>query len=135
MCIRDRNSADELEPVITRAAEMLLTEGALDVLVADTPPRLKSAWAARSSFLEGIEEQTRLLDECDVVVPVPKIPDYVAVSYTHLDVYKRQVYEGNHAWLPEGLNSSLSAGAVYTERIYFKEAYLCTKTSANRHGP
>ncbi len=73
----DGDSAEGLEPVITRAAEMLLAEGALDVLVADTPPRLKSAWAARSSFLEGIEEQTKLLDECDVVVPVPKIPDYV----------------------------------------------------------
>ena len=39
--------------------------------------RLKEAWAARSSFLDGIEEQTDLLDECDVVVPVTKIPDYV----------------------------------------------------------
>ncbi len=38
---------------------------------------MKDAWAARSSFLEGIEEQTKLLDECDVVVPVTKIPDYV----------------------------------------------------------
>ncbi len=73
----DGDSQDELEPVIERAAEMLLAEGALDVLVADTPPRLKSAWAARSSFLEGIEEQTKLLDECDVVVPVPRIPEYV----------------------------------------------------------
>ncbi len=47
------------------------------MLVADTPPKLKEAWAARSSFLDGIEEQTNLLDECDVVVPVTKIPDYV----------------------------------------------------------
>ena len=47
------------------------------MLVADTPPKMKDAWAARSSFLEGIEEQTKLLDECDVVVPVTKIPDYV----------------------------------------------------------
>jgi len=68
---------EELGDVIERAAEMLLEEGALDVLVADTPPKLKDAWAARSSFLEGIEEQTKLLDECDVVVPVTKIPEYV----------------------------------------------------------
>ena len=73
----DGESADELDPLVERAAEMLLEEGAMDVLVADTPQKLKDAWAARSSFLEGIEEQTKLLDECDVVVPVTRIPDYV----------------------------------------------------------
>jgi len=70
-------SEDELGDIIERAAEMLLEEGALDVLIADTPPKLKDAWAARGSFLEGIEEQTKLLDECDVVVPVTRIPEYV----------------------------------------------------------
>ena len=59
------------------AAEMLLEAGALDVLVADTPMFLEKTWAARSSFLEGIEEQFGLLDECDVVVPVSRIPDFV----------------------------------------------------------
>ena len=73
----DGDSDDELDPIVERAAEMLLEEGALDVLVADTAPKLKDTWAARSSFLEGIEEQTKLLDECDVVVPVNKIADYV----------------------------------------------------------
>ena len=73
----DGDSQDEMDDLVERAAEMLLEEGALDVLVADTPPKMKDAWAARSSFLEGIEEQTKLLDECDVVVPVTKIPDYV----------------------------------------------------------
>lgn len=73
----DGDSDDELDPLVERAAEMLLEEGAMDVLVADTAPKLKDTWAARSSFLEGIEEQTKLLDECDVVVPVNKIADYV----------------------------------------------------------
>ncbi len=73
----DGPSMEALESVIEGAAELLLAEGALDVLVADTPPKLKDAWAARSSFLEGIEEQTKLLDECDVVVPVTRIPEYV----------------------------------------------------------
>lgn len=73
----DGDSQDELDNVVEQVAELLLEEGALDVLVADTPPKMKDAWAARSSFLEGIEEQTKLLDECDVVVPVTKIPDYV----------------------------------------------------------
>ena len=74
----DGDSMDELDPIVERAAEMLVEEGALDVLIADTAPKLKDAWAARSSFLEGIEEQTKLLDECDVVVPVNKIAPYVA---------------------------------------------------------
>ena len=73
----DGDSQDELDNIVEQVAELLLEEGALDVLVADTPPKMKDAWAARSSFLEGIEEQTKLLDECDVVVPVTKIPDYV----------------------------------------------------------
>ena len=73
----DGESQDELDNISEKAAEMLLEADAMDVLVADTPQKLKDAWAARSSFLEGIEEQTKLLDECDVVVPVDKIADYV----------------------------------------------------------
>ena len=74
----DGDSMDELSPIIERMAEFLVEEGAMDVLVADTAPKLRDIWAARSSFLEGIEEQTKLLDECDVVVPVSKIAEYVA---------------------------------------------------------
>ena len=73
----DGDSMEALEPTIERAATLLLEESALDVLVADTPQKLKEAWAARSSFLEGIEEQTKLLDECDVVVPTSRIADFV----------------------------------------------------------
>ena len=51
--------------------------GAIDIMVADTPAKMKDAWAARSSFLEAIMEETKLLDECDVVVPIDKIADYL----------------------------------------------------------
>ena len=37
----DGDSEAALEPVIETAAELLLEAGALDVLVADTPPKLK----------------------------------------------------------------------------------------------
>ena len=73
----DGESEEALKPIIERAAELLLDQGALDVLVADSAPKRKEAWAARSSFLEGIEEQTKLLDECDVVVPTSRIADFV----------------------------------------------------------
>ena len=48
--------------------------GAIDVLVADTPAKKKDAWAARSSFLEAIEAETKLLDDVIMVVPF-QIPD------------------------------------------------------------
>ncbi len=73
----DANSQDEIDALVEQGAELVLKAGALDVLVADTPAKIRDSWAARSSFLEGIEEQTRLLDECDVVVPVSHIPDFV----------------------------------------------------------
>ena len=74
----DGDNKDQLDELVEKAAEFLLENAALDVLVADSPNRLRDIWAARSSFLEGIEEQTKLLDECDVVVPVNKIAEYVA---------------------------------------------------------
>lgn len=77
LCTFDGDSRDELDPLIEKAADIVLEAGAMDVLVADTPDKIRDAWAARSSFLEGIEEQTKLLDECDVVVPVNKIAPYV----------------------------------------------------------
>ena len=73
----DGDSEAALEPVIETAAELLLEAGALDVLVADTPPSSRRPGPPGPPFLDGIEEQTDLLDECDVVVPVTKIPDYV----------------------------------------------------------
>ena len=74
----DGNSEDEVENMIDQAAEIVMEAGAIDVLIADTPTRIKDAWAARSSFLEAIMEETKLLDECDVVVPVNKIAEYLA---------------------------------------------------------
>ncbi len=73
----DGNSMDEVYDLVEKAAELVLEAGAMDVLVADTPDKIRDAWAARSSFLEAIMEETKLLDECDVVVPVNKIADYL----------------------------------------------------------
>ncbi|WP_195200215.1 FAD-binding oxidoreductase [Faecalispora jeddahensis] len=73
----DGENADQLDEIIEKASEVVLEAGALDVLVADTPALKKDAWAARSSFLEAIEAQTKLLDECDVVVPTSRIAEYL----------------------------------------------------------
>ena len=82
----DADHNDELDRLVEQAAEMLLEKGALDVLVADVPMYLEKTWAARSSFLEGIESIYNLIDECDVVVPVSKIPDFT--------LYIREIAEG-----------------------------------------
>lgn len=73
----DGDDMESLEELTEKAAEVVLEAGALDVLVADTPAKKKDAWAARSSFLEAIEAETKLLDECDVVVPVNEIANFV----------------------------------------------------------
>lgn len=73
----DGQSSEELDAVIEKASEVVLEAGAIDVLVADTPALKRDAWAARSSFLEAIMADTRLLDECDVVVPVTQIAPFL----------------------------------------------------------
>ncbi len=76
----DGDDADELDAMIEKASEVVLEAGAIDVLVADTPALKRDAWAARSSFLEAIMADTKLLDECDVVVPVNQIAKLWAMS-------------------------------------------------------
>lgn len=73
----DAETEERVNELIERAAELIMELGAIDIMVADTPAKMKDAWAARSSFLEAIMEETKLLDECDVVVPIDKIADYL----------------------------------------------------------
>ena len=80
----DGRTMEELEEIMEQASEIALENGAIDVIVADTPPKIKDVWAARSSFLEAIKagetnwkDGLELLDECDVVVPLDQIAPYV----------------------------------------------------------
>lgn len=93
----DGDSMEDLEEITERAAEIVLECGAIDVLVADTPTKKKDAWAARSSFLEAIEAETKLLDECDVVVPVNKIAEYVNYVYEVGKKFDFEVKSFGHA--------------------------------------
>ncbi len=74
----DGESMDELEELTEKVAEVVLEAGAVDVLVADTPVKKKDAWAARNTFYEAIVAESKLLDECDVVVPVNQIANYLS---------------------------------------------------------
>lgn len=76
----DGKDEDTLNETVEECCNIVLEAGAIDVLVADTPAKIKDAWAARSGFLEAIESETKLLDECDVVVPVNRIADFLTFS-------------------------------------------------------
>lgn len=93
----DGDDMESLENLTEVAAEIVLEAGAIDVLVADTPALKKDAWAARSSFLEAIEAETKFLDECDVVVPVTEIANYVAFVNGLEDNYGFKVKSFGHA--------------------------------------
>ena len=80
-----------------QAAELLVENGAIDVLVADTPNAIKDAWAARSSFLEAINSQYKLIDECDVVVPINKIAPFINFVNEIGEKYDFDVQSFGHA--------------------------------------
>ncbi len=93
----DGDEKEQLEAITEKAAEVVLECGAVDVLVADTPTKKKDAWAARSSFLEAIEAETKLLDECDVVVPVNQIANYMKYVYDFGSKFDFTVKSFGHA--------------------------------------
>ena len=93
----DGEEKEQLEAITEKAAEVVLECGAVDVLVADTPTKKKDAWAARSSFLEAIEAETKLLDECDVVVPVNQIAKYMKYVYDFGSKFDFTVKSFGHA--------------------------------------
>lgn len=93
----DGDRQELLEELSEQAAEVVLEEGAVDVLVADTPVKKKDAWEARSTFLEAINAETKLLDECDVVVPVNQIPAYLSFVKSLEDKYDFSIKSFGHA--------------------------------------
>ncbi|EGY80528.1 FAD-binding oxidoreductase [Peptoniphilus indolicus] len=93
----DGENRDMLDDIVEKAAEVVIEAGAIDVLVADTPAKIKDAWAARSSFLEAIEAETELLDECDVVVPINKIAKYINFVNKEGENYDFSVKSFGHA--------------------------------------
>ncbi|MGM9538490.1 MAG: FAD-binding oxidoreductase [Candidatus Onthomonas sp.] len=139
----DANSEDQLEADIEQAAELVLEAGAIDVLVADTPGKMKDAWAARSSFLEAIMEETKLLDECDVVVPVNKIASYLSFvnqageecglnirSFGHAGDGNLHIYQCSNDLSEEEFRARV---ARFFDKIY-PEAIACGGLVSGEHG-
>ena len=97
LLIFDGDEMEEIDPVIEKMAEFLLEAGAMDVMIADTAPRIKDIWAARSAFLDCIIESFRLCDENDVVVPINKIAEFVSFFSDEAAKYDFEVRYLGHA--------------------------------------
>jgi glycolate oxidase len=77
----DGSNLESVEQDYEAVAQICLDNGALDVLVVDTPDRKEAIWNTRGSFLEAIKSSTTEMDECDVCVPRNKVADFI--KYTH----------------------------------------------------
>lgn len=77
----DGNTEEQVNSSVNIVAELCLNIGAADVYIVDTEERKKSVWSARGAFLEAIKSSTDEMDECDVVVPVNKIDEFII--FTH----------------------------------------------------
>lgn len=75
----DGNDEDELYDLVEKAAEVLVDCGCLEPFIADTPDKKQQAWLARASMYEALVQQYGTLDECDVVVPISKIAEFIDV--------------------------------------------------------
>ena len=71
----------QVEQDMQTVADLCLDIGALDAYIVDTEERKKSVWSARGAFLEAIKASTTEMDECDVVVPVNMVDEFI--KFTH----------------------------------------------------
>jgi glycolate oxidase len=77
----DGNSQAQVEQDMSVVADLCLQIGAIDAYIVDTEERKKAVWSARGAFLEAIKASTTQMDECDVVVPVNKVDEFI--KFTH----------------------------------------------------
>ena len=77
----DGNTDAQVQQDLGTVADLCLELGAIDAYIVDTDERKKSVWSARGAFLEAIKASTTEMDECDVVVPVNKVDEFI--KYTH----------------------------------------------------
>lgn len=93
----DGNSDAQVETDMSTVAELCLSIGALDVYIVDTDDRKKSVWSARGAFLEAIKASTTEMDECDVVVPVNKVDEFIKFTHVLADELGVRIPSFGHA--------------------------------------
>ena len=91
------NNKKEIEELYKDCAEVCLKQGAIDVYVSDTQERQETIWDARGAFLEAIKNSTSKMDECDVVVEIDKVYDFLQFVRTISDKYQIRIRSFGHA--------------------------------------
>lgn len=88
----DGDSEDQIMDIIEQASDIVTENGALDVLVADTP-KLLADMAGQKRSARSRQANTDLLDECDVVVPINKrsVPALCEITGTGLRLQDQEL--------------------------------------------
>ncbi|MBR6793523.1 MAG: FAD-binding oxidoreductase [Clostridia bacterium] len=93
----DGNTDEQVRHDMDTVAELCLELGAIDAYIVDTEERKKSVWSARGAFLEAIKASTTEMDECDVVVPVNKIDEFIKFTHALAEEHGVRIPSFGHA--------------------------------------
>lgn len=93
----DGNTDAQVEQDMSIVADLCLEIGALDAYIVDTEERKKSVWSARGAFLEAIKASTTEMDECDVVVPVNKVDEFIKYTHALAEEFRVRIPSFGHA--------------------------------------
>lgn len=93
----DGNTDAQVDSDMQTVADLCLEIGALDAYIVDTDERKKAVWSARGAFLEAIKSSTTEMDECDVVVPVNRVDEFIKFTHTLADKFKVRIPSFGHA--------------------------------------
>jgi glycolate oxidase len=93
----DGLSSEDIERNYDTVADVCFPRGGKDILVIDADERNDSVWPTRSAFLEAIKASTSELDECDVVVPISKLAEFVEYTYSLREKHSIRIKCFGHA--------------------------------------
>ncbi len=93
----DGNTDTAVSADLETVAELCLSIGASDAYIVDTDERKKAVWSARGAFLEAIKASTTEMDECDVVVPVNRVDEFIKFTHTLADEFSVRIPSFGHA--------------------------------------
>ncbi len=91
------SSTQEIETMLDQAANCAMENGALDVFLSDTEERQESIWNARGAFLEAIKNSTTEMDECDVVLNIDCVAEFIAFTRVCAERYQLRIRSFGHA--------------------------------------
>lgn len=91
------NSQSQIEYMLDMACNAVMSNGALDVFLSDTQERQETIWNARGAFLEAIKNSTTEMDECDVVLNVDKVAEFVEFTRECSKKYGVRIRSFGHA--------------------------------------